>query len=572
VTPTKNRPSKRASRARSIRQQAAASTVCGSIGDMRRIIRAPLPRRSPFPDMTTAASPADHAAALDAHRRRLGPIHLRTLLADPGRPARLSLEAGPLHADVSRQKLDEAVLAELAAWADASGFEARRDDLFAGRIANPTEGRPALHTALRGVGGDAAVASAVAAQRARMTALANRLREGALPGFRGMPITALVCLGIGGSDLGPRLVCDALRGPGDFDVRFVANVDPDDLDRELDGLDPATTAFAVVSKTFTTRETLANADAARAWLLAGGCPPDAAAAQFIGVTAAPEVAHRRGFLPELLLEFRDWVGGRYSLWSSVGFGIAVRCGPAAFDALLDGAAGIDRHFRDTPVATNLPARLGLVSVWNRAFLGLPTQAIIPYAERLRLLPAWAQQLVMESNGKSATLEGGRIARATSPVVWGTSGTNAQHSFFQQLHQGPDVVPVDFIVARESRTAPTSAGDDRHRILVANCLAQAAALALGREAGDGDLHRHFPGDRPSTLITLPRLDASALGALLACWEHATFTAAVVLGINPFDQFGVEYGKVMAGSVERLLAGEAPAGLDPATLASAARLRG
>jgi glucose-6-phosphate isomerase len=537
---------------------------------MRRIIRARPSRRSPFSDMTTAP-PAEHAAALDAHRRRLGPIHLRTLLADPDRPARLSLQAGPLHVDVSRQKLDAAVLDELAAWATACGFEARRDDLFAGRIANPTEGRPALHAALRGVGGDADVASAVAAQRSRMTALANRVRDGGLSGFRGGPVTALVCLGIGGSDLGPRLVCDALRGPGDFDVRFVANVDPDDLERELDGLDPASTAFAVVSKTFTTRETLANADAARAWLVAGGCPPDASAAQFIGVTAAPEAARRRGFLPELLLEFRDWVGGRYSLWSSVGFGIAVCCGPAVFDALLDGAAGIDRHFRDTPVAANLPARLGLISVWNRAFLGLPTQAIIPYAERLRLLPAWAQQLVMESNGKSVTLSGAPIARPTSPVVWGTSGTNAQHSFFQQLHQGPDVVPVDFIVARESRTRPTSAGDDRHRILVANCLAQAAALALGREAADGDPHRHFPGDRPSTLITLPRLDASALGALLACWEHATFTAAVVLGINPFDQFGVEYGKVMAGAVERLLAGEASEPLDAATLASAALLR-
>jgi glucose-6-phosphate isomerase len=538
---------------------------------MRRIIRAPFPRRSPFPDMTTAASPADHAAALDAHRRRIAPVHLRTLLADPARPARLSLEAGPLHADVSRQKLDDAILAELAAWAHACGFEARRDALFSGAIANPTEGRPALHTALRGVGGDAAVASDVAAQRRRTIALAERLRGGGLPGFRGTPLGALVCLGIGGSDLGPRLVCDALRARGDFDVRYVANVDPDDLDRELDGLDPATTAFAVVSKTFTTRETLANADAARAWLVAGGCPPDSAAAQFIAVTAAPDAARRRGFLPELMLEFREWVGGRYSLWSSVGFGIAVRCGATAFEALLDGAAVIDRHFRDTPLAANLPARLGLVSVWNRAFLGLPTQAIIPYAERLRLLPAWAQQLVMESNGKSATLQGTRIERPTSPVVWGTSGTNAQHSFFQQLHQGPDVVPVDFIVARESRTPPTAAGNDRHRILVANCLAQAAALALGRDAPDGDLHRHFPGDRPSTLITLPRLDAASLGALLACWEHATFTAAVVLGINPFDQFGVEYGKVMAGTVERLMSGEAPDGLDAATLASATLLK-
>ena len=519
----------------------------------------------------TTDPPSPFAAALDAHARRLAPIHLRTLLRDAARPARLALEAGPLHADFSRQRLDEAVLADLAAWASASGFEGRRDDLFAGRVANPTEGRPALHAALRGVGADAAVASAVDAQRVRMDALATRLRDGALRGFRGTPVRALVCIGIGGSDLGPRLVHDALREPGGFDVRFVANVDPDDLARELAGLDPATTAFAIVSKTFTTRETLANGLAARGWLVAGGCPPDAAAGQLVGITAAPEAARRWGIRPELLLEFWDWVGGRYSLWSTVGLGIAVGCGPEVFAALRAGAAEIDRHFRDAPIAANLPARVGLVSVWNRAFLGLPSQALIPYSERLRLLPAWAQQLVMESNGKSATLEGARVARPTSPIVWGTSGTNAQHSFFQQLHQGPDIVPVDFVVAREGRTPPAYDGDDRHRILVANCVAQAAALALGREPADGDLHRAFPGDRPSTLFTLPRLDARSLGALLACWEHATFTAAVVLGINPFDQFGVEYGKVMASSVESLLAGSDVEGIDAATRASVARLR-
>ncbi|MCZ8099857.1 MAG: glucose-6-phosphate isomerase [Burkholderiales bacterium] len=519
----------------------------------------------------TTAPPTPIVAALDAHARRLASVHLRNLLCDAARPGRLALEAGPLHADFSRQRLDEAVLADLAAWASDCGFERRREDLFAGRVVNPTEGRPALHTALRGVGGDPAVASAVAAQLHRMDALATRLRDGGLPGFRGTPVRALVCIGIGGSDLGPRLVHDALREPGGFDVRFVANVDPDDLARELVGLDAATTAFAIVSKTFTTRETLANGLAARGWLAAGGCPPEATSGQLIGVTAAPEAARSWGIRPGLLLEFWDWVGGRYSLWSTVGLGIAVGCGPAAFAALRGGAATVDRHFRDAPLASNLPARVGLVSVWNRAFLGLPSQALIPYSERLRLLPAWAQQLVMESNGKSATLSGGRIERPTSPVVWGASGTNAQHSFFQQLHQGPDVVPVDFVVARASHTPSAYDGDDRHRILVANCVAQAAALALGREPTDGDGHRAFPGNRPSTLFTLPRIDAGSLGALLACWEHATFTAATVLGINPFDQFGVEYGKVMATSVESLLAGRDIAGLDPATRASVARLR-
>ena len=524
---------------------------------------------APSPDRPNRADAAAQAAALKADAGRLAATHLRRLLADPARPARLALEAGPIHADFSRQKLDDATLAHLAAWAAASGFEQARADLFAGRIVNPTENRPALHPALRGVGGDPAVASAVAAQRGRIAALATRLRDGRLNGFRGTPIRALVCIGIGGSDLGPRLVCDALQPVGGFDVRFVANVDPDDLARALAGLEPADTAFAVVSKTFTTRETLANAQAARAWLAAGGCPTGALGAHLIGVTAAPDAARAWGIRDELLLEFWDWVGGRYSLWSSVGIGIAAGCGVDAFDALLDGAATIDRHFRDTPLTGNLPARLGLVSVWNRSFLGLPSHAVIPYAERLRLLPAWLQQLAMESNGKSAALAGGRAALPTSPVVWGTSGTNAQHSFFQQLHQGPDVVPVDFILARSGGTGPARVGDDRHRILAANCLAQAAALALGRPSPDP--HRDFPGDRPSTILLLSRLDARALGALLACYEHATFTAAVVLGINPFDQFGVEYGKVMANAVEALLAGGAGDGLDPATLALAARLK-
>jgi glucose-6-phosphate isomerase len=516
-------------------------------------------------------APVSVPVPLREHAARFASTHLRALLAgDAGRSAALALDAGPIHADFSRQRLDADVLRALEAWAAACGFASARAALFAGAIVNPTEGRPALHPALRGVGGDAAVASAVAAQRDRLAILADRLRGGALHGFDGRPVRALVCIGIGGSDLGPRLVVDALGEPGGFEVRFVANVDPDDLSRALAGLEPATTALAIVSKTFTTRETLANARAARAWLVAGGCADEAASGQIVGITAAPQAARRWGIRSDLLLEFWDWVGGRYSLWSSVGLGIAVACGVPAFDALLEGAAEIDRHFRDAPLAANLPARMGLVSVWNRALLGFPTQATIPYAERLRLLPAWQQQLVMESNGKSAGLDGARAALPTAPVVWGTSGTNAQHSFFQQLHQGPDVVPVDFVVAREPRPG-LAADDPRHRILVANCVAQAAALALGRDAPDGDVHRAFPGNRPSTVYVLARLDARALGALLACHEHATFTAATVLGINPFDQFGVEYGKVMASAVERALEGDAHEALDPATLALLARLR-
>jgi len=268
------------------------------------------------------------------------------------------------------------------------------------------------------------------------------------------------------------------------------------------------------------------------------------------------------------------VGGRYSLWSSVGISIAVACGPHVFDALLDGAAAMDAHFRDAPVEHNLPAWLGLLSIWNRNGLGYGSQAVIPYAERLRLLPSFLQQLIMESNGKSALLDGSRTTQATAPVIWGVSGTNAQHSFFQQLHQGPDIVPVDFIVAQrpEGERAP---GDDRHDILLANCLAQSAALALGKPLPDADAgenwHKAFPGNRPSTTLLLPTVEPAALGALLAAYEHATFTASVVLGINAFDQFGVEYGKVMATSIEAVLGGRDDPAIDPATRALIGRVR-
>ncbi|HVL58868.1 MAG TPA: glucose-6-phosphate isomerase [Burkholderiaceae bacterium] len=499
--------------------------------------------------------------------QRLRSTRLRDLLlGDPTRPQRFSRDAAGLFADFSKQRIDAGALDAMLALARASEFERRRDALFAGEIVNPTEQRAALHCALRGVGGSAQIRAEVSAALDRMRRLATSLRSRSLHGFRRAPIQALVCIGIGGSDLGPRLVCDALAEADSFPVRFVANVDPDDLARELRGLDPATTAIAVVSKTFTTRETLANADAARGWLAAGGCPASEIGQHLIAVTAAPQAAVDWGVTQARVLPFWDWVGGRYSLWSSVGLGIAVALGPDRFDSLLDGAAQIDRHFLQAPLEQNLPATMGLVSVWNRSLLQLPALAVVPYAERLRLLPAYLQQLVMESNGKSATLRGTRVERPTAPIIWGASGTNAQHSFFQQLHQGPDVVPIDFIVAARS----SANGDERHRILFANCLAQSAALALGRDADDP--HRHFPGNRPSTTLVLPQLDAGSLGALIACYEHATFSASVLLDINPFDQFGVEYGKALAKSVEALLGehdGPAP---DPSTAALARRFIG
>ena len=427
------------------------------------------------------------------------------------------------------------------------------------------------------MGGSAGIAAEVAAERARIRTIAERFRGAKLKGFNGKALRNLVCIGIGGSDLGPRLVCDALAPRDAPEVRFVANVDPSDLAGALAGLDPRHTGFVVVSKTFTTRETLANADAARRWLQAAGASVEQSLQPLIGVTANPEAARRYGLPDERILRFWDWVGGRYSLWSAVGVSIAAACGPDVFDALLDGAAAMDVHFRDAPLVKNLPARLGLASIWNRDLLGAASQAVIPYAERLRLLPAYLQQLIMESNGKSARLDGGRATHPTAPVIWGVSGTNGQHSFFQQLHQGPDVVPVDFILAREPEAALRASADEdpRHRILLANGLAQSAALALGKPLPDSsrgeDWHKAFPGGRPSTVLLLPRVDATALGALLAAYEHATYTASVVLGINAFDQFGVEYGKVMATAIEAVLAGESDRGLDPSTRALVARLR-
>jgi glucose-6-phosphate isomerase len=524
---------------------------------------------------------------LQQHARRLSTRHLRELLADPQRPATMTVEAAGLLADFSKQRLDGEALAALFSMARAARLDQARALLFSGAIMNPTENRPALHMALRGVGGSPGVAAEVAAERSRIRELANRIRGGGITGFSGQPLRHLVCIGIGGSDLGPRLVCDALAAPKSapssdaVDVRFVANVDPSDLQLALAGLDPARTGFVIVSKTFTTRETLANAQAARGWLQAGaraagatGIDEAALARHLIGVTANPQAAVDYGIAQEQVLRFWDWVGGRYSLWSSVGISIAVACGPDVFDRLLEGAAAMDAHFRDAPVEHNLPAWLGLLSIWNRNGLGCDTQAVIPYAERLRLLPSFLQQLIMESNGKSALLDGSRTTQATAPVIWGVSGTNAQHSFFQQLHQGPDIVPVDFIVAQRPEHPPEP-GDERHDILLANCLAQSAALALGKPLPDADAgedwHKAFPGNRPSTTVLLPAVEPAALGALLAAYEHATFTASVILGINAFDQFGVEYGKVMATSIEAVLGGRDDPAIDPATRTLIARIR-
>lgn len=513
---------------------------------------------------------------LRQHAERLRLIHLRTLIPDVVRHGRLQLQAGPIQVDLSRQKIDAPALTDLVAWAETCGFNAARQGLATGALLNFTEGRAAVHPALRGRFGPPGVQESARFERNRMATLVERLRSGQIRGFDGSPLRALVCLGIGGSDLGPRLVTEALAPDGSFPVRFVANVDPRELERALHGLAPQSTAFALISKSFTTRETLANAAEARAWLREAGCPPEACADHFIGITAMPEAARAWGIRHEHLLQFDAGVGGRYSVWSTVGLGVATACGMPVFGELLEGAAGMDAHFFEQDTEHNLPAMLGLISVWNRSLMGYASQAVVPYAERLALLPAWLQQLVMESNGKTAraaSITADRVALDTAPVVWGACGTTAQHSFFQQLHQGPQAVPVEFLVVR-SNDGLTAHNDERQRILLANALAQAATLALGQPSADAtETHQNIPGDRPSTLIQLPDLKPRVIGALLAAYEHATFTAATVLGINPFDQYGVELGKQMALNIERCLEPSgwpADAALDLATAASLRRL--
>jgi len=431
--------------------------------------------------------------------------------ADPSRAQSLVAEAPGVRYDYSRQRLDAPTLELLCELAAERGLADWREALLAGATVNSTENRAAWHTALRA--GDAAPAEVKKTLRA-MSDLAGRIRSDG-------KLRRIVNLGIGGSDLGPRLVADALAD-GAIDVRFAANVDPLDLERSLEGADPAATLFVVVSKTFTTQETMANAQAAKRW--SGG------RSRFIAVTSNVELAG--GFGAAEVLPMWDWVGGRFSVWSAAGFSAMCALGPERFDELLAGAAEIDRHFAAAPLQRNVPALMALAGVWNVNFLGAATHAVLPYATALRLLPAYLQQLEMESNGKRVDREGRPVSYATAPVLWGAEGTTSQHSFHQLLHQGTQVVPADFIEA------------GRGEILAAHARAQADALAFGRDDPQLPAHRRYPGNRPSSTLHLERLDARGLGHLLALYEHKVFAQGVIWNINSFDQWGVELGKELA----------------------------
>ncbi len=491
--------------------------------------------------MELTATPA--WAALRRHHATLSSFRLdEALRDDPARARAWRFEAAGIEADLSRHLATAETLSLLLALAETAELPRWRERLFAGEPINDTEGRPAWHTALRTAPADGEVARTVAQERQRMLEFAERLRAGRVLGASGRPIDTLIAIGIGGSDLGPRLVTSALgRSTGPVRVHFVSNIDPTELDDALSASVPETTLVVAISKSFTTLETLENAGAALAWLKARAPGLDARR-HLAAVTSQPERARAFGADSELVFTFADWVGGRYSVWSPCGLPIAVAHGAAAFDELLQGASALDRHFLEAPPARNLPLLLGLLGAWYVNFWGCRTRAVMPYAQRLRHLPAYLQQLEMESNGKRVGRDGEALAIDTSPVVWGEAGTTAQHSVFQFLHQGTFFSPVDFVTC----SAFEHSAEPRERLLYANALAQADALALGEAALQASARAKpayavVPGNRPSSFITVPRIDARSIGALLALYEHRTFVQGVLWQINSFDQWGVEIGK-------------------------------
>jgi len=499
--------------------------------------------------------------------------------ADPTRVDRLSSSASGITLDASRNLVTAeafTTLLDLAREADVAGW---RERLFAGERINTSEQRAALHPALRlpelaDVAVDGApVGDTVTETRRRMAAIVAGVRDGSIRSADGEPFRAVVNIGIGGSDLGPRLVCNALpAAPGAPTVHFVANIDPVGLERVWQRIDAKHTLFIVASKTFTTLETLTNARMAYQGIEAAGV--DDPAAHFVAVTGARECAENFGISADRILDLPEWVGGRYSVWSAVGLPVALAAGQTAFDELLAGAAAMDRHFREAEPEASLPLKLALVGIWHGNLLGARSHVVVPYAERLSLLPEYLQQLELESNGKSVDRDGHVLDHPTVPALWGAVGTNAQHAFFQWLHQGTERASCDLIVVR-------GAGDPAADALAANGLAQGAALLQGVDddllaaagvAPEQRPHRRLPGSRSSTTLLLDDLAPHTLGALLALYEHKVFCQAMIWRINPFDQWGVERGKVLAGSLTPALAeGEVVDGLDASTQALVERYR-
>ncbi|UJR78984.1 glucose-6-phosphate isomerase [Sandaracinus amylolyticus] len=551
--------------------------------------------------------PTDTAAwnELSKHADAIRGVQLRELFAkDPTRAQRMVLHHDDVRVDLSKHRATDETLRLLARLAEQCGVPAMRDRMFAGEPINETEGRAVLHVALRNLssrpilvdGND--VMPEVREVLDRMRAFAGELRSGALRGAKGDRITDVVNIGIGGSDLGPLMVCEALSPywiDGPIRPHFVSNVDPAHLARTLHGLRPETTLFVVASKTFTTQETIANAKAARAWLVSA-LGEDAVRSHFVAVSTNHAKVGEFGIARERTFGFWDWVGGRYSLWSAIGLPIALAVGFERFEELLAGAHAIDEHFRTAPLEQNVPVVLAMLGVWYAAFFDADTFAVLPYSQALHRMPAWLQQGDMESNGKSVDHQGRRVeGYTTGPIVWGEPGTNGQHAFYQLLHQGTRLVPIDFLAPLEPDWPRPGTPEplasmlrDQHTLLLANVIAQAEALMVGKsiEVVKRELeaqglskdaierlapHKVFEGNRPSTTMTFRRLDPRTLGALLAIYEHRIFVQGVIWNVNSFDQWGVELGKQLAKTIEGELRGGPTQPHDGSTAALVAEAR-
>jgi glucose-6-phosphate isomerase len=534
-------------------------------------------------------TPLTSAAAwtsLSAHAESLADATIRDLFdADAARGGTFTADGAGWHLDFSKQRITAETLDLLVALADERDLAGRREAMFSGVHINPTEDRAVLHTALRLPAGAALtvdgqdVVADVHEVLGRMSAFAEQVRSHSWLGFTGKPIRTVVNIGIGGSDLGPVMAYLALQhvSARDLEFRFVSNVDASDFVEKTRDLDPAETLFLVASKTFTTQETMANATTARDWLVSGlGGDAAAVARHFVAISTNAEKVAEFGIDTENMFGFWDWVGGRYSMSSAIGLSTMIAIGPDAFTELLSGLHAMDTHFREAPWRENLPALHGLLCVWNRNFLGAGDYVVLPYDQYLLRFPAYLQQMIMESNGKRVTAAGDPVDYDTSASFWGEPGTNGQHSFYQMLHQGTTIVPADFIFFAR----PINDVGDHHDLLVANCLAQAGVMAFGRSAdevaADGTAaelveHKVMPGNRPNSTLVAEDLTPFALGALIALYEHSTFVQGMIWDLNPYDQWGVQLGKVVANSIEPMLSGAAEPSLDSSTNALIARYK-
>ena len=527
--------------------------------------------------MDITITPAWAELVAEAHDSPVPPLR-ELFAADADRAARFTRSAADLLVDFSKQRITEQTLERLIAVAEAVGVQARRDAMFAGERINTTEDRAVLHTALRAprdavvtVGQDGGephdVVPEVHATLDRMGAFADRVRSGEWTGHTGERIRTVINIGIGGSDLGPAMAYRALHAfkHPEIECRFVSNVDGADIDQNISDLDPATTMFVISSKTFTTIETLTNAGTARDWLLAGlGGDRSAVAKHFVAVSTNADKVAAFGIDTDNMFGFWDWVGGRYSIDSAIGLSLMISIGPDQFGEFLAGFHAIDQHFRTAPLAENVPVLMAMIGIWNSNILGAQSHAVLPYAHELSRFAAYLQQLDMESNGKGVRRDGTPVATDTGPIVWGEPGTNGQHAFYQLLHQGTRLVPVDMIGFAD----PNHPHRDHHDLLMANLFAQTEALAFGKTAEEAEAegipafqvpHRVFTGNRPSTTILAQRLTPRLLGELIALYEHKVFVQGCVWDVNSFDQWGVELGKALANRITpELTSQESPSG--------------